>query len=270
MRRWLVLAAVVFLATVGWLAVRDIRRGYWSAHGAHVVRFTLHSRLARRGLREVLVTPHGGGKGRPLLVFLHGRSAPPDSNLSDPFLKGLRALGNRAPNVLLADGGNHSYWHDRADGAWGSSLLREAIPAAVARSGADAHRVAIGGVSMGGFGALDLARLAPGRFCAVGGHSAALWFRGADTPAGAFDDAADFHRNDVLAFARGHSPYRAPVWIDVGTRDPFLEADTALAHELRADGARLTFHVWPGVHGSSYWHRHIGQYLRFYAIACRT
>jgi hypothetical protein len=37
---------------------------------------------------------------------------------------------------------------------------------------------------------------------------------------------------------------------------------------LRADGARLAFHVWPGKHGSSYWHRHIGQYLRFYASAC--
>ena len=52
--------------------------------------------------------------------------------------------------------------------------------------------------------------------------------------------------------------------------DPFLQADTALAHELRADGARLTFHVWPGKHGGSYWHRHIGQYLRFYAIACAS
>lgn len=268
--RWLALSIVVFLATIAWLAVRDIRRGYWTTRGAHVDRFTLHSRLLHRALDEVLVTPRGGGKGRPLLVFLHGRSSSPDSNLSDPFFKGLRALGNRAPNVLLANGGNHSYFHDRAGGPWGSSILREAIPEAVRRSGADSRRVAIGGISMGGFGALALARLAPHRFCAVGGHSAALWFRGADTPAGAFDDAADFDRNDVIAFARGHSPYRAPVWIDVGTEDPFLQADTALAHELRADGARITFHVWTGKHGSSYWHRHIGQYLRFYAIACRT
>src|SRR3989442_6361475 len=54
-----------------------------------------------------------------------------------------------------------------------------------------------------------LARIAPTRFCAVGGHSAALWFRGADTPAGAFDDAGDFARHDVL-----HLPfrYRGPLW----------------------------------------------------------
>jgi enterochelin esterase-like enzyme len=266
--RWLALSAAVILATIGLLAVRDLRRGYWSSRGAHVERFTLRSRLLHRNLEEVLVTPRGGGAGRPLLVFLHGRSSPPDSNLSDPLFEGLRALGDRAPNVLFANGGDHSYFHDRAGGPWGSYILREAIPEAIARSGADRRRVAIGGISMGGFGALDLARLWPGHFCAVGGHSAALWFRGADTPAGAYDDAADFERHDVLEAARSHSPYRAPVWIDVGTEDPFLQADTALAHELRGDGALVAFHVWPGKHGSSYWHRHMAQYLRFYAAAC--
>ncbi|HTS73573.1 MAG TPA: alpha/beta hydrolase-fold protein [Gaiellaceae bacterium] len=268
MRRWIGLSLLVMAATIGWLALRDLRRGYRSALGTRVVHFSLHSRLLRRRLSQVLVTPRGGGRGRPLLVFLHGRGASPGSNLTDPFFRGLRALGSRAPDVLFANGGDHSYWHDRADGPWGSYVLREAIPAALARSRADPQRVAIGGISMGGFGALDLARIAPGRFCAVGGHSAAMWFRGADTPAGAFDNAADFDRNDLVGLAGSRSPYGAPVWIDVGTDDPFRQADTALAHELRADGARVTFHVWPGGHESSYWHRHIGRYLRFYATAC--
>jgi S-formylglutathione hydrolase FrmB len=268
MRRWLALSVVVFAATIGWLAVRDALRGYHRTYGARVDRFTLHSRLLRRDLDEILVAPHGGGSGRFLLVLLHGRSASPDSWLSDSFFEALRALGPRAPDVLLANGGDHSYWHDRAEGRWGSYVLREAISAALTRSRADPHRVAIGGISMGGFGALDLARIAPQRFCAVGGHSAALWFRGADTPAGAFGDAADFARNDVLRFARGHSPYRSPVWIDVGTEDPFRAADTALARELRADGARVTFHIWPGVHGTSYWHPHLRGYFRFYSNSC--
>jgi hypothetical protein len=49
------------------------------------------------------------------------------------------------------------------EGAWGAYVLREAIPAALKRTGADPQRVAIG-ISMGGFGALDLARISPGRF----------------------------------------------------------------------------------------------------------
>src|SRR4029079_15680573 len=122
------------------------------------------------------------------------------------------------------------------DGQWATSLMREAIPAALSRSHADGDRVAIGGISMGGCGALDLARLAPNRFCAVGAHSAALWFRGADTAAGAFDDAEDFARHDLLRLARARSLYRAEVWIDVGREDPFFEADTALARELRNEG----------------------------------
>ena len=208
MRRLLALLVLLLLlaaVAIGAVAVRDLRRGYRSPLGARVVHFSLQSRLLRRKLGEVLVTPRGGGRGRPLVVFLHGRGASPGSNLTDPFFRGLRALGRRAPNVLFANGGDHSYWHNRADGPWGSYVLREAIPAALRRSGADPHRIAIGGISMGGFGALDLARLAPGRFCAVGGHSAAMWFRGADTPAGAFDDAADFARNDVIASAARRS-----------------------------------------------------------------
>jgi enterochelin esterase-like enzyme len=230
--------------------------------GAHVERFTLHSRLVHRDLHEVLVRPRGAGPGRPLLVLLHGRSSKPDSFLGEGLGPALRALGSRAPDVLLADGGDHSYWHDRRDGAWGSSLVREAIPAAVARLHADGSHVAVGGISMGGFGALDEARLYPDRFCAVGAHSAALWLTGGSTPAGAFDDAQDFARNDLV-----HLPFsfRGAVWLDVGASDPFLAADTAFA---RAHGLRL--HVSRGGHDGSYWKPHMAAYVRFYAQALRS
>ena len=191
-----------------WAALHNTR-GYTSTHGARILEVTVHSRLLRRSLTQLVVLPRGGGKGRPLLVLLHGRSSSPSAFLSDPFFEELHALGGRAPDVLLANGGDHSYYHNRRDGPWGSYILREAIPAGLAASHADRHRVAIGGVSMGGFGALDLARLRPKRFCAVGGHSAALWFSGGDTPAGAFDDAADFARHDVIRFARHRLLYHA-------------------------------------------------------------
>ena len=270
MRRALVLALVlaVVAAAVASVYGRAGGRGYSSTRGSTVIQLTLRSKLLGRPLHEVLVLPPNGGRGRPLLVFLHGRGAKPDFILSDRFFEALRVLGRRAPDVLLADGGDHSYWHDRRDGRWGSSVLREAIPAALARLQADPKRVAIGGVSMGGFGALDLARLSPARFCAVGGHSAALWARAGDTAAGAFDDAADFARHDVIGAARLRSPYDVPVWLDVGTVDPFRAADTQLATELKAHGARVSFHVWPGGHDDTYWQQHVEQYLRFYADAC--
>jgi enterochelin esterase-like enzyme len=254
-RRRLALAAVAVVAVAGWIAVRDVRRGYVRTYGASVRHETLHSRLLHRDLEEVLVAPRGGGRGRPLLVLLHGRSSKPDSMLRDALLPALAALGRRAPDVLLANGGDHSYWHDRRDGPWGSYVVREAIPWAVGRLHADGRRVAIGGISMGGFGALDLARLHPRRFCAVGGHSAALWTNAGETAAGAFDDADDYARHDVTL-----AHYRMPVWIDVGTDDPFRSADTLFAIRVHAD-----FHVWPGGHGGGYWKRHMRAYLRWYA-----
>jgi poly(3-hydroxybutyrate) depolymerase len=265
-RRGLALGLILLTAVAAWTAVRDWRRGYVSTRGATVMRFTLHSELVGRDLHEILVVPAGGGRGRALLVFLHGRSSPPDSNLRQPLFNALHDLGPRAPAVLLLDGGDHSYWHDRRDGKWGTSVLREAIPAGIARSHADEDRIAIGGISMGGFGALDLARLDQGRFCAIGAHSAALWFSGADTPSGAFDDAEDFARHDLIGFAQTRTLYRAPVWIDVGREDPFLQADKALASELRARGTRVRLVVHGG--GHSGWSRRMGDYLRFYTAAC--
>jgi S-formylglutathione hydrolase FrmB len=266
MRRGLAIALAAVLVVGGWIGVRDWRRGYRSTRGARIVRFTVKSRLVGRDLHEILVLPAGDARGRELLVFLHGRSSPPGSNLNQQLFDGLHALGARAPAVLLADGGDHSYWHDRGDGAWGTSLVREALPQALRRSGADPRRVAIGGISMGGFGALDVARLFPLRFCAVGGHSAAIWFRGGDTPAGAFDDAEDFSRHDLIRFAAARRLYREPVWIDVGRDDPFYEADRRLARELRAHGTRV--HLWLHGGGHGGWAGRMRAYLGFYATAC--
>lgn len=61
-------------------------------------------------------------------------------------------------------GGDLSYCHSRASGAWGSYVLDEVIPKALTVLNADPRRVAIGGLSMCGFGAYSVARLRPGRF----------------------------------------------------------------------------------------------------------
>ncbi len=97
--------------------------------------------------------------------------------------------------------------------------MNEVIPLVVRRFGIDPQRLAIGGISMGGFGAYDLALKYPGRFCAVGGHSPALWFDGSETAPGAFDSAADFERNDVIEMVqRDPDAFRdARVWNDHGS-----------------------------------------------------
>jgi len=266
LRRTSALAAVIVTALAVTLATRA--QGT-DERGARVVAFSIASPLVHATMPVAAVIPAGSTtRPRPLLVFLHGYGANQDSYLTDAMFAALAQLGAQAPDVVFPYGSADSYWHDRADGEWGSYVMREVIPQAIARLHADPRRVAIGGISMGGFGALDLARLNPGSFCAVGGHSPALWASGGESAAGAFDDATDFARHDVIAAARGgRLAGGIPVWIDVGTQDPFRAADTLLAGLLRAHGQPVQFHVWPGGHDSAYWNSHWRSYLAFYATA---
>jgi S-formylglutathione hydrolase FrmB len=230
-----------------------------------VVRYRIESRYAHRSLAQIAVSPPAAAspsaRRRPLLVFLHGKGAGPESTVNGDFLAALGALGDRAPAVVFPDGADHSYFHDRRDGDWDAYVTREAIPAALRRLHADPQRVAIGGISMGGFGAFDIALHHPRGFCAVGGHSPAIWRTAVESAPGAFDGDADFARNDVIAMARVRRP--APrVWLDSGDRDPFVPGDRALAAAL---GTRVR--TWSGGHEGAYWRSHYDDYLRFYASA---
>jgi enterochelin esterase-like enzyme len=241
-------------------------------HGAEVEHFTIDSRLVHRSMRQTAVVPGGSSADRrPLLVFLHGRGNDENSNLDEEMFSALESLGGRAPVIVFASGGDDSYWHDRGDGAWGRYVLDEVIPQAQRRLRTDPRRVALAGMSMGGFGAYDLARLSPGRFCAVGGHSPALWRSSGETAAGAFDDAADFARHDVIQAARsGASGFRGEaLWLDAGLSDPFDPGDKAFVSALGATGVPIRVHRWEGGHERSYWRRHWDEYLSFYARALR-
>jgi S-formylglutathione hydrolase FrmB len=266
-----VLAVVVVFGSSGGRSIS--RPSKWLSAAPQIARerITIASAALHRRIDTAVLLPSGYKKQdrRPLLVLLHGRGTDQTHLYDAALLKALAALGAGAPIVALPYGGDHSYWHDRADGAWGRYVTDEVIPQVARRYGADRRRVAIGGVSMGGFGALDLARLHPGRFCAVGGHSPALWQTSGETAAGAFDDAADFARHDVIAAARTNPGVYSGtrIWLDAGDQDPFQPGFQALRTALRNSGAKLTAHTWPGGHAGVYTDAHYSNYLRFYRRA---
>ena len=237
--------------------------------GSRVVDFDIKSELVD-GPRaaKVVIPPGGGATKRPLLVFLHGRNNDETSNLDDELFAELRALGRRAPVVAFPSADEASYWHDRESGAWGRYVLEEVIPQTERRFDTNG-KVALAGMSMGGFGAYDLALRSGRRFCAVGGHSPAIWTSSGETAPGAFDDAEDFARHDLVSTARSDQARfaRQPLWLDAGTEDPFDPGDRALVAALRAGGAALTVKRWPGGHERSYWRSHWKDYLRYYATA---
>lgn len=265
----LIVLAVIATAAV-YLALASTVFAPVDEHGAEVEHLTIHSQAIHRDLGVSVVVPAKApprGK-RSLVVFLHGRGGSEKTFTgNEAVYEGLAQLGRKAPVLAFPDGADHSYWHDRDTGRWGRYVMREVIPAVVERYGVLPRRVAIGGISMGGFGAYDLALLHPRRFCAVGGHSPALWFEAGETAPGAFDDAADFERNDVVGMVRGNpNAFEGMrVWNDYGSADPFRVYDEGFVSYLRADGADLTAHTGSGGHDGAYWGRHWAAYLRFYA-----
>jgi S-formylglutathione hydrolase FrmB len=267
-RRLLALGALLLaLALAGWIVFGLLLSA--DTAGAEVTAITVDSADVGQSLPTNVVVPDGvDADGAPLLVFLHGRDGDADSYTGDEAMFEALSATRDAPVVAFPDGGDDSYWHDRAGGDWGSYVTDEVIPAVEQRFGTDPDRIAIGGISMGGFGALDLARLHPAAFCAVGGHSPALWTDGGLSAAGAFDDAEDFEAHDVVA--AGADPEGAfsklPVWIDEGEEDPFKDADVAFVKNLQMH-TDLAGRIWPGGHDLDYWDQHWDEYFGFYAKA---
>ena len=265
-----VLVLVALVLAGGWVVGRrlpgEVHSASAAAHGASIVRYDIRSRYVHRTLAQTAAIPKHASAKPPLLVVLHGRGKNGnESNSNASFYEALSKLGDRAPAVVFPNGGEASYWHPRASGDWARYVLDEVIPRAIKRLHADPRRVAIGGVSMGGYGAFAIARLRPGAFCAIGGHSPAIWLDAGESAAGAFDDADDYGRNDILALARarGRKPWGdARLWLDGGSHDPFKAGTNAFAAAL---GIRATH--WSGEHESAYWRAHYARYLRFYARA---
>lgn len=270
--RALAAALVVVAAILIKDAVLDGGAESEATAGSRVIDWSVDSELLGSELPVSVVIPPGARDGRrSLLVFLHGRGDDEDTYLEEEMFEALDRQGGRAPVVAFPRADPDSYWHDRESGAWGSYVTEELIPRLVRRFEIEPERIAIGGISMGGFGAFDIAARDPEVFCAVGGHSPAVWMEASETAPGAFDDADDFARHDVIEEV---GPPASPLegkrfWLDVGDQDPFAEADAALAEALIAGGAKGRLFEGEGGHESEYWRSNWRRYMHFYARALK-
>jgi poly(3-hydroxybutyrate) depolymerase len=268
-RRLAALAVLVVAGVAVVMGVSALASGpETSRDGYHIVHNELKSKAV--GGRElgfnVLVPPKLPRRGhRSLLIYLHGRGGN-EGTFNEEVLRGITRLHGHGPLVVFPAGGVHGYWHNRAEGKWEDWVMKEVLPRVVRRYGVDPDKIAIGGISMGGFGAYDIALKNPGKFCAVGGHSPALWFEGAETAPGAFENLADFERNNVVGTVQANPDAfgKTKVWIDYGEEDPFRPYDEGFVAAMEGSGSSFTHHTWPGGHEGSYWAAHWPDYQRWY------
>nr|WP_261556994.1 esterase family protein [Frankia tisae] len=220
-----------------------------AAGPAVVASTTFTSAARRRPVTMVTVTPAGGGRGLPVCLVLHGRG---DDARRAVGLLGLDRLlpaaigAGVAPFALVTVDGGETYWHPRASGDNPEAMILDEIRPRLAAAGLRTTRLAVLGWSMGGYGALLLARRHPALVVAAAASSPAMWRTyGASAP-GAFDSAADFAAHRILGTAPAPGvAYR----IDCGDADPFAAVSRRAVADLRPQEHSLG----PGGHTPAYW-----------------
>jgi S-formylglutathione hydrolase FrmB len=178
--------------------------------------------------------------------------------------------------IVVTPSGRAGYWVNHADGGprWGDYVADDLIAHvdATYRTVPRREARAIGGISMGGHGALQLALNSPALFGAVGAHSPALRpreqapvFLGglmmALSPT-AMTPAAFASRDPISLIARADQ--RLHIWIDIGEADRWRARADELRAALKAKSWEHTWSVAPGDHENAYWSRRLPEYIAWY------
>lgn len=214
----------------------------------------------------------------PTLYMLHG-----GSGLRSEWIDyGLLAAADRlmreraiARFLIVLPQGDQEYWVDHVVDAsvgangerWGTYTAREVVPVVDAhyRTIARAEARAIGGLSMGAHGAMQLALNFPGVWGVIGAHSPALRPYG-DAPTYLGRDA-EFAARDPLQLVRAKPEVARSHtwWIDAGDVDPWRDPARAISEELTVRGIANEWRQFPGDHSLAYWTAHVEEYLRYYS-----
>ncbi|HYR93616.1 MAG TPA: alpha/beta hydrolase-fold protein [Methylomirabilota bacterium] len=214
-------------------------------------------------------------KRYPVLYMLHGMSGTNAEwqgyGIFDRADAMIRA-GELQPLIIVLPQGDTAYWVDHAvtdKEAWGRYMAHDVVNDVDARfrTIADSAHRAIGGVSMGAHGAVQLAFNYPGTFSVVGAHSLVL--RRYEQAPAYFGLQADYAKRDPmqLAVAKTELLRSIDLWIDIGDKDQWVGLAKQFDNELNGLKVTHVWHEWSGDHSATYWSAHLGDYLHFYGNA---
>lgn len=174
--------------------------------------------------------------------------------------------------IVMSDGGRGFYTDAKEGFAYESAIIKDLIPFIDSTFQTSGKR-GIGGLSMGGYGAIKLALKYSEVFASAHSHS------------GALDVAGLFARNDEfgreMARIFGPNPKDGPddafaLAAKIGTQRPALRIDCGVDDFLIESNRRFHAHLdelnyaheyeeFPGAHNWDYWDTHISAALQFHA-----
>jgi len=213
----------------------------------------------------------------PVLYMLHGVAGDATEWQSIGLLEAADRMiqdGEIQPMVIVLPNGGANYWVNHADGArWGDYLVSDVVASVDReyRTIPDRTARAVGGLSMGGEGALRLAMQNPAVLGIAAAHSPSLrtaYDQLSPELQTLYGTEADWRAASPLWLVSDtDAASRLTIALDVGEDDPWRPNVTLLHDRLTERGISHRFEVLPGEHAAEYWIGNVDHYLSFYAGA---
>ena len=234
------------------------------------------SRSLQKASAFNIIFPEDANLPRPWATFylLHGLSD--DHTIWERRTSIERYVAGMPLVVVMPDGGRGWYSNAAEGYAYEDDLLKDVVglvertfPVKAERSGR-----AVGGLSMGGYGAVKLALKYPEMFCSANSHSGALGFLRMDTNQSR-GISPEFERifgktpaggpDDPFAILEKMDHGRIPALrIDCGTEDFLLDQNRAFHAHLDRMKVTHEYEEFPGSHNWAYWDLHVQQAIAFH------
>jgi S-formylglutathione hydrolase FrmB len=283
--RWFVLCLVPLL--VGQVHAQG--RIDCNALQSHVLGETVHYCVMLPPEYDAATAGHSPRR-YPVLYFLHGLGDNEQTLFKSggwDLIQDLRQKKQISDFLVAVPEGKRSFYINSADGRvrYSDFFIREFIPYIESHYSIRRERSArgIGGVSMGGYGALRFAFAYPDLFSSVSAESAALISdppresknMPMSTPLGAVFgnpiDVRHWNANSPFVLAKRNRAQiqasRLSIYFNCGREDEFgFDHGAAELHrQLQADGIQHEYHLYPGDHGVEYFLAHLGEVMQFHA-----
>jgi putative tributyrin esterase len=233
-----------------------------------------HSPALAKACSMTVIVPEGsvGQPPFPVCYLLHGLS---DDHTSWARHTSIERHVAGLPLIVVMPDGGRGFYCDAVDGpAYERHLLDDVIGFVdrTFHTMPERQGRVIGGLSMGGYGAIKLALKYPQLFCSAVSHSAALDVqRRLERPEVAaemrriFGPAPGGGPNDPYALAATIDRTLLPALrLDCGLEDGLLEENRAFHRHLEQLGIPHEYAECPGAHTWEYWDCHIQEALAFH------
>lgn len=179
------------------------------------------------------------------------------------------------PLIVVMPDGARSFYCDAVDGFKYGTAIGSELPRLIESWFPTKPGWAIGGLSMGGYGALRLGLTYRERFTSINSHSGALAFGHSDGGQGDFGH--EFRRvlgtsfaggpNDLYTLAEAAKKDSRPapkIRIDCGKDDFLIQSNRDYHEHLQKISYDHEYAEFPGEHTWSYWDTHIQEALSFH------